>query len=566
MFKKTSREKKRGSRILRQNRTTGLYLFLLQLVCFVVCISLFYSHATHEVEKTAAMHAELCSTAASYKDATTYVKQVMQLYYEAQEKTGDPNTGMDRAALEAIEQDPGYQDMLRTMNETYTSDAYELCLVGIDEENKKVVLVADAKQKPGEKSEIGISADIPEEYVKRSLGGEYENYTDYTLFSGSSQLMAVYADYLVKDDLSSGVVFAVCTSERLQHSVIIFTLQYLLVTFLAILFIMYNLNKRTMRRLVKPLDSITEAVSNYSDDRALGNFKTNHFAELDIKTDNELEILVDTLAKMEQDEAIHVERMAQLTAEKEREEAELSMAKRIQESALPRTFPAFPDRSEFEIYASMTPAREVGGDFYDFFLVDDDHLCMVIADVSDKGIPAALFMMTSKTTIANNIRMGKSPAEALMDANKSIYEGNETGMFVTVWVGVLEISTGQLTAANAAHEYPVLQRPHGAFALYKDRHGLMVGALGDTKYSDYRLVLRPGSKLFVYTDGVPEATNAEGSMFGLDRMVDVLNENKEVSPEEVLVNMQAAVNDFVQDAAQFDDLTMLCLEYRGPQQ
>ena len=563
MLGKTERERKPRSRIVRQNRTTAIHLFLLQIACFVVCVSLFFVHASGEVEKTAATYAELCTVAIRDKGAASYVEQVMQLYQEALETTGNPEAGMDRAAIEAIEQDPGYQELVKAMNKTYSSDAYEISLVGYDQKNNRVVLVADAQQSPGAKSDIGATAEIPEEYLKRYLSGKYEKYTDHTLFSGSSLLMAVYAAYLVDGDPSAGFVFAVCTDSRLQHSVVVFALQYFVVTFLAILFIMYSLNKRTTRLLVKPLDTITQAIDDYSSDRSLGSYEGNHFDNLAIKTDNELETLADTLARMERDETAYVDKMAQVAAEKEREEAELRMATRIQESALPRTFPAFPDRPEFEIYASMAPAREVDGDFYDFFLVDDDHLCMVIADVSDKGIPAALFMMTSKTTIANHIRMGKSPAEALADTNRSICERNEAGMFVTVWVGILEISTGRLTAANAAHEYPALQRPHGAFALYRDRHSIMVGVMDDTEFTDYRMVLRPGSKLFVYTDGVPEATNADGAMFGLDRMVDVLNEEKGAGPEQVLDNMRRAVDEFVQGAPQFDDLTMLCLEYKG---
>ncbi|MCR5582119.1 MAG: PP2C family protein-serine/threonine phosphatase [Eggerthellaceae bacterium] len=563
MFKKVQGQKKPRSRMLRQNRVTLVYLIALQLISLVVGVVLFVGHASNEVQQTTAIHAEMCAVVAYDEGGASFVNQVMQLHQEAKEKTGDPMAGIDADAAAAIQQDQAYQNMIARMNAVYTEDVFEMALIGYDEENQTAVLVAASSGDESDLTEIGAVEEIPEEFLKRSLSGDFEKYTDYTILTGSSRFLAVYACYLVPGDPSSGIMYAVGTDSRIIRSVIMFITQYLAITFILIMIIMFRLNRRTMRLLVQPTEAITNAIDEYSRNRSEGKQEGNHFSNLDVKTDNELENLAETLARMEHNEILYVDKIAQATAEREREEAELLMAARIQESALPRVFPAFPDRPEFEIYASMSPAREVGGDFYDFFLVDDDHLCMVIADVSDKGIPAALFMMTSKTTIANHVRMGKSPAEALDAANKAICESNDTGMFVTVWVAILEISTGQLTASNAAHEYPVVQRPNGAFSLYRDRHAVMVGVLEEAQYSDYKMVLRPGSKLFVYTDGVPEATNADEDMFGLDRMVDALNEHKDATPEQVLTNMRRSVDAFVKDAPQFDDLTMLCLEYRG---
>ncbi len=244
-------------------------------------------------------------------------------------------------------------------------------------------------------------------------------------------------------------------------------------------------------------------------------------------------------------------------------EAELSLATNIQADMLPNIFPPFPDRTEFDIYALMDPAKEVGGDFYDYFLVDDDHLCMVMADVSGKGIPAALFMMASKIILANNAMMGKSPAQILTDSNASICSHNREEMFVTVWLGILEISTGRLTAANAGHEYPVIKHADGEFELFKDKHGFVIGGMSGMKYKEYELTLEPGSKLFLYTDGVPEATDSQNRMFGAERMLAALNTDHTASPGQILKNVRAAVDGFTGDAEQFDDLTMLCVEYRG---
>ena len=274
----------------------------------------------------------------------------------------------------------------------------------------------------------------------------------------------------------------------------------------------------------------------------------------------------DAINTMETDMVNYMESLTQITSEKERISTELSLATRIQLDSLPTVFPPFPDRHEFDIYASMEPAREVGGDFYDFFLIDDDHLYMAIADVSGKGIPAALFMMVSRIVLAHNARLGRSPGEILEETNTGLCDHNEEEMFVTVWVGILEISTGRLTAANAGHEYPVLKKPDGSFALLKDRHGLVLGAMEGSRYREYELILEPGTKLFLYTDGVPEATDAESRLFGSERMLAALNEDPEATPETVLKNVRRAVDGFVQDAEQFDDLTMMCLEYSGRKQ
>jgi len=186
-----------------------------------------------------------------------------------------------------------------------------------------------------------------------------------------------------------------------------------------------------------------------------------------------------------------------------------------------------------------------------------------MADVSGKGIPAALFMMVSKIIIQSCAMLGRSAAGILDKTNEAICSNNKENMFVTVWLGILEISTGRLTCANAGHEYPVFKRPDGGFELYKDRHGFVIGGLAEARYREYEMQLEPGSKLFVYTDGLPEATDASGSMFGTERMLNALNANAQARPQEVLAGMRAAVDGFVRDAEQFDDLTMLCLEYRG---
>ncbi len=241
---------------------------------------------------------------------------------------------------------------------------------------------------------------------------------------------------------------------------------------------------------------------------------------------------------------------------------ELGLATNIQKHMLPSIFPAFPERQEFDIYALMDPAKEVGGDFYDFFLIDDTHLGLVMADVSDKGVPAALFMMASKIMVQNFALMGYSPKEVLTRVNKQICMNNQDEMFVTIWFGILDLETGIITASNGGHEKPILKSPDGHFEVFEDKHNLVVGFFANTPYSEYQIQLEKGSKLFLYTDGVPEARNA-GEQFGMDRTLKTLQKYENLNPTDLCKGVVSDVMKYIGDYPQFDDITMLCVEYRG---
>ena len=311
------------------------------------------------------------------------------------------------------------------------------------------------------------------------------------------------------------------------------------------------------RRIVAPLNTITGRISELSGENLEFQMEDAY------RTGDEVEQLAEAFSALSHKTVAYMDEVVKVTAEKERIGTELSLATEIQAAMLPHIFPAFPNRPDFDIYASMDPAKEVGGDFYDYFLIDNDHLCMEIADVSGKGVPAALFMMASKIILQSVAMLGNSPAEILKKTNEALCSNNEAEMFVTVWLGILELSTGRLTAANAGHEYPVLKHPGGPFELYKDKHDFVIGGMEGAAYREYELRLEPGAKLFIYTDGVPEAMNARNELFGLDRMVEALNAEPDVGPQDILKNVKKAVSRFAEDAEQFDDLTMLCFEYIG---
>ena len=244
---------------------------------------------------------------------------------------------------------------------------------------------------------------------------------------------------------------------------------------------------------------------------------------------------------------------------------ELNLASEIQNNVLPNIFPVFPERKEFSLYASMTAAKEVGGDFYDFFMIDDDHIGLVMADVSGKGIPAALFMMVARTLIKNRAQMGGTPSEILADVNAQLCEGNVADLFVTVWFAILEISTGKGLAANAGHEHPALRRHDGKFELLIYRHSPAVAVMEGMQFRQHEFKLEPGDCVFVYTDGVAEATNSSNELFGAERLTEALNTDPDAMPKEVLDNVMNSIEKFVAGAEQFDDITMLCLKYFGPE-
>ncbi|MCR4950117.1 MAG: SpoIIE family protein phosphatase [Solobacterium sp.] len=314
--------------------------------------------------------------------------------------------------------------------------------------------------------------------------------------------------------------------------------------------------------VLKPLKAVQADIRLYKNTKDSNKAVT---ALQSIRAYNEIGTLSEDMISLIREIDDYIKRIENITIEKERITAELTLATKIQSDVLPNIFPAFPERNEFDIYALMDPAREVGGDFYDFFLIDDDHLCVIVADVSGKGIPAALFMMSAKIILDNNAMMGKSPAEIMRDTNTAVCAGNQEEMFITVWLGILEISTGKLTACNAGHEYPAMKKKGGRFEMLRDKHCFVVGGVPDAVYREYEIQMEPGDSLFLYSDGLPEAMDRDKQLFTTDRMIDALNAYPDVSPMVLLEKVSWAVSDFVKDSTQYDDLTMLCLAYAGPQ-
>ncbi|MBO4278852.1 MAG: SpoIIE family protein phosphatase [Spirochaetales bacterium] len=283
-------------------------------------------------------------------------------------------------------------------------------------------------------------------------------------------------------------------------------------------------------------------------------------------THDEIEVLALEFKDLSDRTKDYINQITNITAEKERIGAELNVATQIQADMLPSIFPPYPNIKDFDIYATMHPAREVGGDFYDFFMTDGNHIALVMADVSGKGVPAALFMVIAKTLIKNRALLGGSPAEVLKDVNNRLCDGNKTQFFVTVWFAIIDLRTGKGVACNAGHEHPALRRADGKFELVVYKHSPVLGMMEDIDYDEHEFTINRGDTLFVYTDGVPEATDASERMFGDEKLIDALNINPSGTPEELIGNVAEEIRKFVNGVEQFDDITMLCFRYNDLQQ
>ncbi len=324
--------------------------------------------------------------------------------------------------------------------------------------------------------------------------------------------------------------------ETILADILLFTVIYILISVLVQKIVVNNLEmvNKSLRKITN--GNLNEVVSVYS---------SSEFASLSDDINQTVDVL-----------------KTYIDAAEKRIEQELEFAKSIQESALPHNF-SFP-RNDLELFASMDPAKEVGGDFYDFFFVDTNKICLVIADVSGKGIPASLFMMRSKAIIRSYAESGKNPAEIFRRANNELCDGNDADMFVTVWICIADLETGHIVCSNAGHEYPVLKRKNGDYELYKQKHNFALACMRDVNFREYELDLEPGDSLFVYTDGVPEAINVNQEEYGTDRLIDILNKHKDLPQRNILKYVRRDIEFFVGEEDQFDDVTMLGFKYNGP--
>ena len=332
--------------------------------------------------------------------------------------------------------------------------------------------------------------------------------------------------------------------------------------FVAVAFLWYLEGNITV-----PVERLTELAKGYigADNEKQDGALIAYRCEALCSNPTETGILANAFRRMLLDMEVYIDNLTRVTAERERIGAELDVATKIQASMLPCIFPPFPNRTEFDIFASMQPAKEVGGDFYDFFMVDDTHLCVVIADVSGKGVPAALFMVIAKTLIKNYAQMGLSPCEVFNRANNQLCEGNDTGMFVTAFMGMMDIESGEFMYVNAGHNLPYMKKKGGDFAVMKAPAGLVLAGFEGFSYRENAVQLENGDIIFLYTDGATEAMNVQSEFFSEDRLKKALSSLKDAGLVALLHSVRDEIDGFAGEAPQFDDITMLAVKFIGTQ-
>lgn len=513
-------------------------------------------------------------SAASMVDAGTVAELARQTLEIYRSFCPDENTPPDFAAWDEAEQaayyaafaeiveSPAYRQTYDTLNTLKEDNGVLWMYVAVlDAQTGQGIYVVDADTSESA-CPTGTFADIePENLVLMEQGVRdfqpyITNYEEFGWLVSASVCITDVDNGVIANayvDFSMNEVMADRQAFLLRLFIALATVTLVLILALAYLF---------TRTVVRPINQLAKATGSFVSEKQ-GNWSRSAISQLKIRTGDEIENLAVSVRQMEREINTYIDDLTRVTAERERIGAELDVARNIQASMLPCIFPPFPQRKEFSIFATMDPAKEVGGDFYDFFLVDDDHLALVMADVSGKGVPAAMFMVIAKTLLKNAAQTGASPKEVLEKVNDQLCENNDAEMFVTVWLGILEISTGRLVCANAGHEFPALCRAGGDFQLFRDKHGFVLAGMEHARYREYELALHSGDTLFVYTDGVAEATDSQNQLYGTDRMLAALNRQKGAGCEALLRGLRTDIDAFVGDAPQFDDITMLALEFNG---
>ncbi len=378
----------------------------------------------------------------------------------------------------------------------------------------------------------------------------------------------VYKDIDVEEDsvatwepiISDGKIIAVVgaakENDRLWSGAVFPTL--MLTVFLVAAFVVLELLflKRLEKTMIHPIMEEEAAILSYMETKD----SEDAVSRLEkIRSQNEIGALAVSFSGMIQEIDRYVEEIRSITTERERIDAELNTARQIQLSMCPQSLTGYTGEPGFEIIATMQPAKEVGGDFYDYFVIDDDHIGLTIGDVSGKGVPAALFMAVCKTLLKNTAKDNETPADIISKVNGRLCENNPDMMFVTVWLGIYTVSSRELCYVNAGHEYPAIYRAaSGRYELIVEEHDMVLGFDPDICYKEHTISLQPGDRLFVYTDGVPEATNKEEELYDTDRMLSALNATSSDTVRAGLDALRSDIDRFTDGAEQFDDITMLC--------
>ena len=527
-----------------------------------------YSETMDRHYKSLAMN--IAQTAADMVDAklvSRYANEVMEIYQK------DPmSEWTDEQEEEAYFQqyfsiqDDDHPKLLETLDKIREANqADSLYIVYMDPVSMSCVYIADPDQTENA-CPMG-TWDIIYEQNYEAMTHPEDGFPAYITNSEYGWLCSAGAAILNEDGTVAAHAMVDLSMDEImadRHNFL-----FLLCCVLAVitLILLYVLTRAANCMLVAPINRLMVAAESYVNDRQLRERGESEgetaIEKMDIRTGDELEALSLSMKQMERDISSYIENLAWVTAEKERIGAELQVATQIQASMLPRIFPPFPERKDINIYATMDPAREVGGDFYDFFLIDQTHLGMVVADVSGKGVPAALFMVIAKTLIKDHACSDPDPAAVFTWVNQQLCESNEAGLFVTAWMGILNLHTGQVEYVNAGHNPPVLTGQDGEFHYLKQKSGLVLAGMEEFIYQKATFQLKQGDRLFLYTDGVTEAMNQKDELYGEGRLLTWLNSHRDLSISETLHGLRQDIEKFSDGVEQSDDITMLIFEMAG---
>ena len=554
-----SLEAKTFHAVLMGSLILGVMSLILGLGLYVYSLGNQYINEAFELTKNAEGVIE------NVGDVRAICNETLDIYHSLSDEERAVQDEEYFARFDTVTKSEVYPRVIDFLLEYYaSSDVNDIFIAMYDKETQALVYVAD----PDDKRPLRTGAWEEEtaKEISQFLNSDGSTEIYNISYTDKYGWLCTTGVPIFNDDGSiASFILADVSLEELLHGMRSFTILYTIATILTVLLLGFLLSRHIRKNMVEPINMIAEAAEAYVKDKKDGGpLSENHFKGLGIDTGDEIENLYFTLSDMEKDLNTYEVDLTKAIQEQQRIGTELYLAKRIQEDMLPTIFPPFPERKDFDVYASMIPAKEVGGDFYDYFLIDDDHLCIVMADVSGKGVPAALFMMASKILLKTTAMAIPEPGKILARVNNQICNNNSLEMFVTAWLGILELSTGKLTAANAGHEYPIIRQHGGRYELYRDKHGFVMGGMEGMEYKEYEIWLKPGSEVFLYTDGVTEATNEKNEQFGTKRLLESLNGGLAPELKGVLERVNDAVDVFVGDAPQFDDITMLCLYYEGP--
>ena len=505
------------------------------LLCTVISIAGYWSFTTQFKNQYDTSVLSICTTVRENLNAE-------KLTYYGRQKTPDAEYEATREVLQ------GFVDKF-DLNLLYVS-------IVEPPEYSHITYVFNPVKKGGKWKEfpIGYEEDYKNEQYSASIKRVYENGETLVRHTFNTRSGSHITANVPVYDKSGTVIAVVGTQKPVQefvnarHSYLKLILIAEIIFAVAFIFVFgsyFNTN------FISPVMMITR--------------ETDHFASwggepsdnlLHIKNRDELGILAHSVHQMENDVCRNIKELTKVTAEKERISTELNLAAKIQLDALPSGYPPFPDRKDFDLFATMTPAKEVGGDLYDYMLLDDDHIMLVVGDVSGKGVPAALFMMTAKTLISSYAEQGLSPKEIFERTNNQLCKGNEENLFVTCWLGILTFSTGELKYVNAGHPFPVIYQKEN-FSFLSEKPNFVLGGMSGLPYQEHSVKLTAGDRIFVYTDGVTEATDSKNRLFGDNRLLSAVQGTQNMNAPDTLTHIKNKIDEFVGETDQFDDITML---------